>query len=260
MRRNPSTAQRSPAQLDRPARDAVRRFVRLLARSGCSSAAIEAEVVSVCGKIPRSWENRRNRDPRGDAAHVMTVWFSDPAFADVYGAPRALSLRGPDPSIESLIRRVDPKLDVQQVLRLLLSGKALRRVGARYVPRRRALIFPGADNMTLTLGGLYGLLETLEHNRWHGRRQGLRLQVYSFNPRVPVSAVGGFEKRLRPLAERLLVHADAGMHQSELARRKGERTVRMGLGVYQFVEAPVAARSSQPRRSHKLRVRKAPTR
>jgi Family of unknown function (DUF6502) len=234
-------------RLEPSARDAVQRFVRVLARSGCEPQAIKAEVLKTCREIPKSWSNAADRRRADDAAHVMTLWFSDPAFVDARGVPRSLPVRGANLSIESLVRHVDPRLDVRQVLRFLQSGGALKRVGARYVPRKRVLILPGADYMTLILGGLFGLLRTLEHNRWGDRKTERRLQVYSFNPRVPVSAVAGFEKRLRPLAERLLVQADADMHLREVDRKKGERTVRMGVGVYQFLEGPPVAGS--PRRS-----------
>lgn len=241
--------------LEPSAREAIQRFVRVLARSGCSPQAIEREVLKTCREIPASWSSPAERRRGGDAAHVMTVWFSDPAFVDARGAPRALPVRGSELSIEGLVHRVDPKLDVRQVLRVLQSGGAVRRIGARYVPRKRVLIFPGADQMTMTLGGLFGLLRTIELNRWGSSRAGRRLQLYSFNPRVPVSAVAGFEKRLRPSAERLLVQADADMHLRELAHKKGERTVRMGVGVYQFVEASPALKRS--RASSRRRMRKA---
>jgi hypothetical protein len=244
--------------MEASAREAVRRFVRVLARSGCPPEAIQAEVVKTCRGVPKSWANAEVRRRADNAAHVMTLWFSDPAFVDARGAPRALPVRRGDLSIESLVRQVDPNLDVRQVLRFLQSARALKRIGARYAPRRRVLILPGADYMTLALAGLFGLLQTLEHNRWGGRGGGRRLQVYSFNPRVPVSAVAGFEKRLRPLAERLLVQADAGMHLSELGRKKGERTVRMGVGVYQFVDTP--AGSVHTGQSRARRVRQARTR
>lgn len=237
--------------LEPSARAAVQRFVHVLARSGCDPEAIKDEVLKTCRVIPASWANPTRRRRADDAAHVMTLWFSEPAFADAQGAPKALPVRGAL-SIETLVRRVDPTLDVRQVLNFLKRGGALKRIGTRYRPRKRALILPGADHMTLILGGLFGLLQTLEHNLWGGARTGRRLQVYSFNPRVPVSAVAGFERRLRPLADRLLVQADADMHLHELARKKGERTVRMGLGVYQFVEEPRRASSPGARKVRRV--------
>jgi hypothetical protein len=258
VKQGKALGQSRAGRMEPSAREAVRRFVRVLARSGCPPEAIQAEVLKTCRGVPKSWANAEGRRRADDAAHVMTLWFSDPAFVDAGGAPRAMPVRGGHLSIEGLVRQVDPNLDVRQVLRFLQSARALKRVGVRYAPRGRVLIVPGADYMNLTLGGLFGLLQTIEHNRWGGRSRGRRLQVYSFNPRVPVSAVAGFEKRLRPLAERLLVQADAGMHLSELGRKKGERTVRMGVGVYQFVDTPAGSPNAGQRRAR--RVHKARTR
>src|SRR5205814_2672272 len=102
---------------------------------------------------------------------------------------------------------------------------------ARYMPKGRIVIYRGRESETSLLRGLFGLLRTLEHNT---QRVGLApgwLELSTRNPLFPVSAAEGFERRLRQRVNRLLVQIDADMHRSECARRKGERTVRMGAGV-----------------------------
>ena len=239
--------------LEPSTRQAVKRFVRVLARSGCSPEAIKTEVLKTCRQIPKSWSEIKHRRGANGAEHVMTLWFSDPSFVDGRGNPRPLPVRGSELSIEGLVRRVDPNLEVRQVLRLLESGGALKRVGMRYLPRDRVLIFP-ADYLARTLRGLYWLLGTIEHNCWSESGTSRRLQLYAFNARFPASAVGGFQKRLRPFATRLLVQADTDMHARELARRKGEPTVGIGVGVYQFMEDPPSRRRTQLRAQKRSRV------
>jgi hypothetical protein len=166
----------------------------------------------------------------------MTLWFSDPACLDSLGRPRALRLRGPPVSLETLAHRIDPNLDVRFVVRYLEHGGALRRLGNRYLPKDRFLIFRGRERMTPFLRGLFGLLKTLEHNSQRSGRSAGRLERFCINPCFPVSGVRSFEKRLRVLINSLLLKVDADMHRHECAARKGERTVRMGVGVYQFEE------------------------
>jgi hypothetical protein len=224
--------------LEPQARMAVHRFVRLLARCGCDAEAIEHAVAEACRRTPASWLRGADLRDSLDPSHVMTLWFSDPTFLDAKGNPRGLALRGPV-SLATLAHRIDPNLDVRYVVRYLEHGGALKRSGNRYLPRDRVVILRGRERSTPFLRGLFGLLRTLEYNsQCRGRSPGW-LELFSGNPRFPVSAVRSFEKRLRALVSRLLLKADADMHRHELAAKKGERTVRMGVGVYQFTEEPM---------------------
>ena len=224
------------ARLEPETRQAVWRFVRVLGRIGCSPRAIEAEVARACAQMPGAWSEIREPQDTEDPGHVLTLWFSDPNYMDRHGSPRSLPLKGAAPSLESLAHRVDPNLDVRAVVRYLTRGGGLKRLGKRYVPRDRILIFKQATHRMPVLGGLFGLLRTLELNQSGGRAGPRRLQLFAFNPRLPVSAVPGVEKRLRRLASRLVIKTDADMHRKERTRRRGERTVRIGVGVYQYVE------------------------
>ena len=231
--------------LEPQVRSAVRRFVRVLARCGCAPQAIEEEVSKVCRQIPKSWLHRADLRDSVDPGHVMTLWFSDPAYLDPRGRPRPLPLRGPALSLEGLVHRVDPKFDVRYIVRYLMHGGGLKRIGARYVPKGRVVIYRGRESQTPVLRGLFGLLRTLEHNT---QRVGLApgwLELSTRNPYFPVSAAEGFERRLRQRVNRLLVQIDADMHRRECGRKKGERSVRMGVGVYQYEEAPPPMRRSR---------------
>ena len=247
-------------RFDRETRQALRSFVRLLARAGCTPEAIEAEVRRTCEQVPKSWLEARERFDTEVPGHVLTLWFSDPDYLDRLGNPRPLPIRGASLSLESLVRRVDPKLEVQAVARYLRRGRTLRRLGNRYVPRDRTVIFRSCDDLRPVLGGLFGLLKTLEPSSSGARIGRGTLQRYAANPRVPLSAVPGLEERVRQFASRLLVRFDADMHHRELAARKGEPTVRMGIGVYQFVDElrrPTHTRAhAQPVRRGVRRIRR----
>lgn len=242
------------SRLDAPASRAVQGFVRLLAGAGYATQAIQDEVVTACRRMPTSVTDSVERGHRGDVGHVMTLWFSDPTFLDAQGYPRPLPLRGSRFSIEALAHRIDPELDAARVLRYLEEGGVVKRIGQRYVPRNRAVIFRDRGHLRVQIRGLFGLIRTLEHNEWCDRRTPRRVQLWCHNPSFPVSAAAPFEKGLRQLVNRLAVRVDADMHRRELAGRPGERTVTMGLGVYQFEEDP-AVDSARVRRRRKKRGR-----
>jgi type IV secretory pathway VirB4 component len=74
-----------------------------------------------------------------------------------------------------------------------------------------------------------------------------RFDVFAWNPHFPVSAREAFDKRLRGFGNRFLVHMDADMLRREHARKKGERTIPFGVGVYRFELGPTPARGRRRR-------------
>ncbi len=233
IRRAPS----SP--LDPRPREAVERFVRVLARCGVTSEEIHREMARACRRVPKSWAPKAVAAQRevDDAAHVLTLWFSDPAYLDPTGNPLPLPLRGATASLETLTRQVDRKLEATEVLRYLLRHGSLRRIGKRYVPRDRMLFLSGGTADFQRLRSLLGMLRSLEHNRQPKKRRSGWFEAFAENPRFPVSARAGFDQRLRVRANKLLQHLDVDMHRQEKARKSGEPTIRIGVGIYRFEDA-----------------------
>jgi hypothetical protein len=229
--------------LDARALEAVARFVRVLARAGCAPQDIGREVQKACRTVPLSWiRHARAELPAIDAAaHALTIWHSDPEYSDARGKPRTLALREKGLSLETLLRRVDPQLRLSRVLPHLLRTRALRRVGNRFLPNDRALSFRGFGDPYHSRGvrGLLAMLRTLEHNSSPGRKVPGWFEMFALNSRFPVSARPAFDDRLRRQARQFLFHLDADMERQERTRRKGERTVPLGVGVYLFEEAPL---------------------
>jgi hypothetical protein len=248
---------RHSSTLDSRALEAVERFVRVLARYGCTPDDIGREAVKACRQIPKSWAPKAMAALRemDDASHVLTLWFSDPAYLDRRGVPLPLPMRGAGGSLETLAFRVDPTLEVREVVGYLLRSGALRRVGSQYLPRGRVLSVRGAggpDNVH-TLRGLLGMLRTVEHNVQPKRRVAGWYEVFAHNPRFPVGGRAGFDKRLRVLGNKMLYQIDADMLRRERARKKGERTVRIGVGVYRFEEGPESRSRLRPKRGKAAR-------
>jgi hypothetical protein len=228
----------SPSGLDARAQEAVGRFVRVLARCGCTPQHIAQEALKACRRVPSSWAltPKAAVSEMDAAAHVLTLWFQDPDYLDSKGNPQPLRLRGGERSLEALARQVDPKLDVDKILAHPLRRAVLRRSGARYLPRDRMLMFRGSGRPShaRSLRALLAILRTLEHNA-RPRTPGW-YEVFAVNARVPVSAIPAFDRWLRRHGNRLLEQADGKLHRYEQKRRKGERTVRVGAGLYRIGE------------------------
>lgn len=224
--------------LDATALEAVDRFVRVLARCGCSAADILQAFREACERLPKEKPATRGGAQRelSNASHILTVWFSDTLYLDRAGKPIGLPVRGAAPSLEALVTRVDPTLDVDDLVRYLRRIKALKREGARYTPRRRILSLRGAQGPEVfrNLRSLVGLLRTLEHNMQPKRATRSWFEYWAENPAFPARARAAFDTRLDDLGMKFLHAIDTDMHRREVERAPGERTVRMGVGVYRF--------------------------
>jgi hypothetical protein len=251
-RSSPRARRARSSTLDARALEAVARFVRVLARYGCKPEDIALEVVKASRQIPKSWVTRAVATLRelDDAAHVLTLWFSDPAYVDARGKPRSLSLRGAGGSLEALAYRANPALDARALLRYLVRRGALRRQGTRYVPKDRVLSLrnAGGPEHFHHLRSLVAMLRTVEHNSQPKRRVPGWYEVFAVNPKFPVSAIPKFDRRLRLHADNLMRRSDTDMLHEERARKPGEPTVRIGVGIYRFEEAPLRPVTARRRR------------
>lgn len=221
--------------------EAVDRFVRILARCGGAPHDIVAAVGTACRHIPAAWRAKAREAEReiGDAAHVLTLWFTEPAYLDPLGEPRPLPLRGTSRSITALVRSVDRRLDAREALRYLLLTGAVRSTGARYVPRARSVLLRGArgPDYFRTLRVLENMLGTLEHNVRPQRAVRGWFEYFAENPHFPASARAAFDAHVNRLGKEFLYRLDAYMRRREIRRRPGELTVRLGIGMHLWEDA-----------------------
>jgi hypothetical protein len=241
----------SPSPLDARAQEVIARVVHVLARCGCTPEQICEEVLKACRRVPKSWRQPTKAETSEieAAAHVLTLWFQDPGYLDSTGNPKPLSLRDGERSLEALVRRVDPDLDVERILGYLLRYSVLRRIGSRYLPRDRALMLhSGAAHHARSLQTMGAMLSTLEHNN---RTRDSTLGWFeraAVNARVPASARANFDEWLHREGTRMLERIDAKLHGYEQKRRKGERTVHMGAGIYRIGEEALPPKRRTRRR------------
>jgi len=247
----PASALEPSSTLDASSREVLGSVVRVLAANGCDPREIATEVEKDCRRMAASWAPPapKSVSTLNAAGHVLTLWFSEPAYTDARGRPRPLPLRG-ERSLEALALQWDASFDVEEVLSHLLRPGVLRRQGSRYVPRRRVLFTPGSGtHHSRVVERVAAMLRTMEHNsdpkhalsRWYER--------VALNNRFPVSQRTQFDQRLQEVFDAMLFRFDAEMHQKERRRKRGEPTVGLQLGVIlSEFEPSLPERRAKPRR------------
>jgi len=234
-------------------------FSRFIARTGLPREILLREVRRASRGIPESPVRAGRRELREilDASHVLTLWYSDPQYLDHKGAPLPLRVRGKAPSLPVLIRRVDPSLDVSEMIAYLLKAKALRRAGQCYLPSARAIAMrqTAAPVHERNIRPLFGMLTTLEYNS-KSRNEGRGcFEFLAENPRVPARLLKQVSSNIDRLGDEIMRRMDALLHAAELELRPGEPTVRVGFGAYQFNwnSPPELERIRRPRARRKTR-------
>lgn len=238
--------------LDAIALEAVQRFGRILARCAYSSNEAQRVFQTAMASVPPVFNPDSERTAREltDAAHILTLWYSHPEYVSSSGAPRPLPERGPRPSLETLVREVNPAWSLDEVRDYLLGTNAIKRNARSWLPRQRNLSLRGTRGPThfRNLRGLLGMLRTMEHNLEPRRRSPSWYEFLAENPRFPVAALPAFDARIQQILNRVLTEIDSEMLREELRRRPGEPTVELGVGIYRFEQDP---RKKRARKTHR---------
>ena len=247
----PSGALERSSTLDASSREVLGSVVRMLAASGSDPREIAREVEKNCRKIAASWAPPPPKpvSTLNAAGHVLTLWFSEPAYTDARGRPRPLPLRG-ERSLEALALQWDASFDVEEVLSHLLRPGVLRRQGSRYVPRRRVLFASQTGTYhSRVVERVAAILRTMEHNSQPEHTTSRWYERVALNNRFPVRERAQFDQRLREAFDAIVFRIDAEMHEKERRRKRGEPTVGLQLGVFlSEFEPSVPQRRAKPRR------------
>ena len=231
------SALRTEIPLDAVGREALELFARAFARCGFAPMETALSFREFCESVPLAFgrHGTGSSTQSDDASHVLTLWFTEPAYL-TDGRPRALFLRGTAPSIENLVRRIQPGPSIGAVMEYLLATRTLRRVGRRYIPRARAVRHRGSprSQSAHSLRILLGLLRNVEHNA-RPRSAGPSWPEFTADcPRFPARLRSGFNIRAEKEALAMTRQKDAEMRRAESSRRPGEPTVPLSFGIYVF--------------------------
>jgi hypothetical protein len=217
--------------------EAIDRFARVLALTGMSREQMAYAFHEASARVPKTLLRSGQTLERElvDAAHVLTLWLSDPNYLDKSGEPLRISARGAPPSLNALMQRVNRELGLDQVVKYLTRTGTVIKVGQRYAVRNRSMSFRGDPELAYAHGlqAVLGMLRTIENNALPKKNARIWFENFAENPRYPVRLQGEFDARLRRLGIDFLKRLDADMQRAEQLRRPGERTVRMAVGLYQ---------------------------
>ena len=225
-------------------------MARVLTLTGHSPGRLASQFSAICRRL------KEPKHPRGafslhfvwDLPHVMARWHSDPQYLDSRGAPLALPLKGPGPSVTSLIERVLPHADTEAVVEALRRVDGIRRMGGRYRPtgRQLALQHQRVIGWLHALTMLLGLLRTVEHNIAHPEGATL-LERAAINPRFPVRYLPEMHQRFKDRATTFLWQTDGEMRKRERPSDSSD-AVRLGVGIFAFEDPLTTGRTSRTRR------------
>jgi len=231
-------------------------LARILITAGEHPEAMNREFTRICRLLKPLVGARGNlRSSRLNDAHVISHWYSDPAYLHENGTPRPLPLSGASRSLKRLIAQVLPHATPEAVVASLEDLGAVREEGGRYRPTGRYVSFADQreDTIFWLLTALQGVLQTIEHNaaaepadRMVGRA--------AINPRFPVRALPLFHAGLRNHVGEFLKNVDGEMQRKEVLSA-GEPTTELGVVVLAFENPQVTGRERAPKTQARKKAR-----
>jgi hypothetical protein len=188
---------------------------------------------------------------RSDALHMrvmarigeaLKTWYTDPEYLDARGVPASLPLSGAR-SVETLITRFLPKVNARETARWLMAEGVLReQTSGCVVPVRRVISFIRPNAMVLDRIPflMQALLSTYSHNiEAKATGEETRCERMLTLDQFPVSQVPRFSWEVKRLVPMLLdsLESWAAPHL-RAAERKSQKTARVGVEVFSYVEEP----------------------
>lgn len=240
--------------------EAIDRFARVLALTGMSREHMGYAFHEACARVPKRLLKSGQTLERElvDAAHILTLWLSDPNYLNRGGGPLRILSHGAQPSLDALIRRVNPELELDRVVKYLVRTGSVTKVGQRYAVRQRNVSFSSDPELAYAHGlqAVLGLLRTIEDNALPKKNRRLWFENMAGNPRFPARLRADFDTKLRRLGMDFLNRLDADMQRAEQSLRPGEPTVRMRVGLFQCEENSHRSSIRAPHASARGRRRK----
>jgi hypothetical protein len=177
------------------------------------------------------------------ATRLLGGWHTDPAFCDAEGRPRPLPLNAEDgaSSFAALCRRYAPDIPIMAMLKELQRVNGVATTGDEdFIPTARYYMPDSQDPDAVLRAG--SVLEDLGNNLAFNLAQDTkagdetRFEGRATNINIRASAAKEFRVYLEDEAQDFLERLDAWLAQHEKSpdRKSRERTLRLGVGIYQI--------------------------
>ena len=174
-------------------------------------------------------------------SEILNKWHTDPQFVGPYGIPLELEVRSHKArSFSELVGMADPTVNVKECLEELVRLKTVVWSGDTHV-RAVSRAFIPVEEMSPAQIEFFGnaltrLADTLQFNL-DRKNTEKRVERSVFSDRgLPSEVVPIFEKHVRDRVTELLVDLDNWLSPYTARAATGEKQVRVGLAVFQFVD------------------------
>jgi hypothetical protein len=217
----------------------------LMLRAGVRARDLLPVCVRALERAEKKAHTGRNEDSGGlvIAALVLDAWHRDRRYLTTAGAPKAVRLLGPNPSVEALVRRQRASQDpVETAMRL----KAVRLVvpcgRAMYKPASDAAVISSRDPLVLqhAARALSTLVETVGKNVSGARQVAPLIERFAEVPDLPKKHVKAFQAFTHVQGRTFLRTVNDWLESRRLGRSLGKKsngTVRAGIHTYAYVVA-----------------------
>jgi hypothetical protein len=177
------------------------------------------------------------------ATRVLSGWHQDPDFTGADGEPRVLDMEGVF-GFSELVRRYSGDIPPRALLEELQRVNAVKVDGKKRIQvLSRAFVARPGDLEGLRMLGtaMHDLAATIEYNLTRDDKPP-RFQRTVFSERLPVRQVPILRRISAERGQRFLESIDDWLsaHEPGVREKTDEPTVRTGVGIYFFEDAPPA--------------------
>jgi len=178
-------------------------------------------------------------------SQILTAWHVDPRFVTADGRPATLSEAEPEPSMAALLKSYAGDTPHGAVIKELTELGLVERTPSGFRALAREYIRGGSDPDLLRQAGiaLHDHAATIAYNVDSKRTGPALFERMATNTALPRRQLRAFKAFLATEGQAFLEKADAWLAARAATTADDERTVRVGVGVYEIHDQRKGSRS-----------------
>ena len=218
-------------------REILTGVARVLVEGGHAPARVAQEMQEICSALrpPRKPFSRLNIKYVAMLPDVLAEWRENPLYI-WKGKPRNLLMRGPVPSMTSLINSVLPDHEPRAIVRSLIRMGAIRRRGRFYECISGNVVFNGDEARWRALLVLHAVTRTINQNL---SGKSTALEQSAISARISQRDILPVREFIRRGGLPLLHGVDGEMRRRARHVRRNEPRTWAGVGMY-VIDFPIA--------------------